>query len=223
MPTDADLDALLEHIARTLGAPKEWPEPDGYPDSLALCVLDAIWSIGVRYRGVQNVVAEYRALRRSAGADPNRDGAVELQDAIAGVGGPEAFADAVHNRQLTSTHNGLLKAAAVDEACTALLSSGIATTADLRSAEGDSLESVNAAWRGVPGQGSGISWRYLLLLTGKQEVKPDRMIVGFVEDALGRRPTTDEAADAMTAAGTRLDVSLRALDHAAWRHQSGRS
>ncbi len=220
---DADLELLLQHIARTLGPSLEWLEPDGYPDSLGLCVLDAIWSIGVRYGGVQNVVARYRELRRATGADPTSDSVADVRQAIAAVGGPEAFADAVHNRQLTSTRNGVLKAAAVDEACAALLTVSITTTTDLRSADPRSREAAKTAWCAVPGQGSGISWRYLLLLSGDQEVKPDRMIVGFVGEALGRTPTPDAAANAITAAAAHLGVPLRALDHAAWRHQSGRT
>lgn len=41
-----------------------WPEitaPDGYPTSLALCTLDSLWSMGVRYSGVVNVLDRYRS------------------------------------------------------------------------------------------------------------------------------------------------------------------
>jgi hypothetical protein len=222
MPSDDDLDLLLAHVKRTLRPSDEWLEPEGYPDSLGLCVLDSIWSIGVRYGGVQSVVARYRELRGVEGGDPNRDSAADLREAIASVGGPEAFADALKNRQLTSTRNGILKAEAVDQACAALLSVGIATTDELRSADPATREAAKKAWGGVRGQRSGISWRYLLLLSGDQEVKPDRMIVRFVAAALGRTPSTSEAADLLTAAAEQLNVPLRALDQAAWRQQSGR-
>jgi hypothetical protein len=45
-------------------------------------------------------------------------------------------------------------------------------------------EQLKQAWLAVPGQRSGISWRYLLMLAGIPEVKPDRMIRRFVADAL---------------------------------------
>ncbi len=51
-----DVRSVAGH-ARCCLVPSAWAEPDGYPDSLALCVLDAIWSIGVRYSGVVNVVS----------------------------------------------------------------------------------------------------------------------------------------------------------------------
>ena len=222
MPADDDLPALLSHIRLTLRPSDEWLEPEGYPDSLGLCVLDSIWSIGVRYGGVQKVVTQYRALRRGSGGDPSLDSAADLRKAIARAGGPERFADALNNRQLTSTRSGILKADAVDQACSALMDVGVITADELRSAEPAVREGAKKAWRGVRGQRSGISWRYLLLLAGDQEVKPDRMIVRFVAAGIRRTPRTGEAADLLTAAATNLNVPVRALDQAAWRQQSGR-
>ena len=74
----------------------------------------------------------------------------------------------------------------------------------------------------MPGQGSGISWRYVRLLAGVQEVKPDRMIIRFVARAIGRTPMPNEAAALVTAVATGLNVDLRGLDHRIWRFQSGR-
>jgi hypothetical protein len=38
-------------------------------DSVALALSDAIWSMGVRYRSVLNVIARYTAARVERGAD----------------------------------------------------------------------------------------------------------------------------------------------------------
>ena len=56
-----------------------------------------MWSIGVRYQGVLNALERYRRLRAATGADPERDTPADLISVIEGLGGPEAFADAVHN------------------------------------------------------------------------------------------------------------------------------
>lgn len=89
---DDEVEALVTHCREVLGQPETWLSPSGYPGSLALCVLDAIWSIGVRYRGVVNVVAAYRRCRAADGADADRDDLTELADVIARVGGAEPFA-----------------------------------------------------------------------------------------------------------------------------------
>lgn len=69
--------------------------PDGYPDGLALCVIDSVQSTGVTYSSVENVIARYRAYRRDQGGDPNRDGVRDLLATIrrtrrtAGMGGDD--------------------------------------------------------------------------------------------------------------------------------------
>ena len=132
--------------------------------------------------------------------------------------GPEGFANAVRSRQLTSSRNGLLKAEAVDQAAAALSATGVCTTDDLRAADPAVRAAAKKAWLTVRGQRRGIFWRYLLLLTGDQQVKPDRMIVGFVTAALDRTPGTRAAADLVTAAAGQFGVPVPTLDHRIWRH-----
>jgi hypothetical protein len=218
----ADLELLVARCEGELGPPASWPVPDGYRDSLALCILDAVWSIGVRYRSVENVVDTYRRLREQDGALPNLDDAAALVDLIERLGGPAAFADAVGNRQRTSTCNGVLKAEAVSLAAQALVAAVVDAAWQLREADSDQLGRAKSQWRRVPGQRSGVSWRYLLLLTGRQEVKPDPMIMGFVSAARARPTTAAVAADLVLAAADRMGVEPRVLDHRIWRYQSGR-
>src|SRR5579885_1287769 len=49
-PNDSDVAALVGAIAQRLNPRDTWQPFAGYPRSLALCVLDAIWSTNVRYR-----------------------------------------------------------------------------------------------------------------------------------------------------------------------------
>lgn len=87
---------------------------------------------------------------------------------------------------------------------------------------------VEAAWRAVRGQRSGISWHYLRILAGVQDVKADRMICAFVEQVLGRAVGPAEARELVVAAHEQLrgdhpEVDLRTLDHAIWTHQRART
>ena len=102
---------------------KGWPTlqpPPGYPDSLALCVIDAIWSMGVKYEGVINVVRRYGAWVTEQGWSTDRRSTGDLVTDIDAIGGPAAFADLVRNHSRTSTTNGVLKADAVRQAASAL-------------------------------------------------------------------------------------------------------
>ena len=76
--------------------------------------------------------------------------------------------------------------------------------------------------RAVHGQGSGIAVKYFLMLAGADQlVKPDRMIMRFLERVLGRRVGVDEAqgpADRGRAA-VGPPTSVGAVDYAIWQHE----
>lgn len=224
MTDPREIALLAARCQAVLGEPQQWHAPTGYPDGLGLCVLDAVWSIGVRYRGVENVLTAYRQLRRDELADPETDTPADLTAAISAIGGAQIFSDRLNNHQRTSTRGGILKSQAVFDAAQALTHHGLGTPADVRSATNQRLDDVEHDWRAVHGQGSGISWRYLLLLAGRQDVKPDRMIIRFVASAIDRQPSAVEAASlvaAVSATGM-VDADLRTLDHRIWSFQSGR-
>jgi hypothetical protein len=213
---------LAAHCRTVLGELTNLVDPPGYPDSLAMCLLDAIWSMGVRYTAVVRVVNRYRQHRNGLGADSGRDGLADLLTTIDLAGSPAAFADLVGNRQRTATQNGVLKADAVQVAARLLAGQGIDTTGDLHAAiRAGHARQLEGIWRTVPGQRSGISWRYLLMLAGVAEVKPDRMIRRFVATALGVADVDPQTAASLLVQLQRGSpgVSLRALDHAIWQYQ----
>lgn len=63
----------------------KWIAADGYPHSLALCIIDSIFSTGSHYNSVINVVNEYRAYRRAENGDADQDGTKELLATFAAV------------------------------------------------------------------------------------------------------------------------------------------
>lgn len=221
--TDAQLHALAGASEQFRGA----KAPEGYRDGLALCIVDAVQSTGVTYSSVGKVLDRYRGYRRSQGGDPASDGVAELLATFVECGGPDGWARRIGTRNRTSTRGGVLKAEAIRDAAAVLAAEGINTAAELRDAAVDEqrLKRVQTAWCAVKGQGSGITWRYALMLAGVSGVKPDRMICRFVADALAvpRLSIGPEfAAEIVTAAARELGVSATALDHAIWRYQRSR-
>jgi len=223
IPDDDALRAILAAVETLLPSPDRWETPGSY-DSVGLAVVDAVWSIGVRYQSVENVMARYRAARLAGGDDPEADRPRDVRRFIEACGGPEAFAQRLGNRQRTSTTNGILKAEAVLHEARILEEEGVELPADLTGASPERLEHLQGRWSTVAGQGSGVSWRAFSMLVGLPEVKPDRMIRRFAAAALGRPRETavsvDEARDLVLGAAARLGVSPRALDNAIWSYQS---
>jgi len=203
---------------------RESKAPGGYPASLALCVVDAVQSTGVNYSSVKKVLRTYCDYRSNQGGRPETDGIGELLNTFDELGGSTRWADVIGNRNKTSTRAGApLKAEAIRLAAEVLSSGGIADTAKLRAAvDTPKLENVKSEWLRLPGQRSGITWRYMLMLAGVPGVKPDRMIIRFVEDTLTlprRRVTSGFAADAILATAEKLTMSPTDLDHAIWDWQ----
>lgn len=113
---------MVTDVCRSIfGAESQWIEADGYPDSLALCILDSIFSTGSHYTSVVNVIAAYRAMRRAQGGDADTDGVQELLASFEAVAGSAGWAEAVNNRKPSHTGRGaVLKAGVVRRAALAL-------------------------------------------------------------------------------------------------------
>ena len=223
---DSDASKVVRACGERLNSSAEWTPFKGYPGSLALCVLDAIWSVSTRYPITRGVIQRYRGQRRWQG-NPDEDGLPELLVFYGAVGGVDSFIDTVGTRNRVSTQpDAMRKGEAVFLAATALHNLGVDTAEQFRSADGTLLgEQVREAWCSVPGQRSGVSWRYLRMLAGLPDVKPDRMVIRFLAAALHvdeRSIDADRAVVLVQAAAEHFDVDQRALDHEIWEYQSGR-
>ncbi|MDX1885370.1 heme peroxidase [Mycolicibacterium sp. 120270] len=211
--TPRELESLVNACERDLGDDALWFSPDGYPASLALCIIDAVFSIGVKYVGVVNLVRRYRAYRVGQTGNADADGGLELMGTFEHLDGPEGWAAKLENKQRTSTKSGILKSEAVLREAHILARHGIWTVRDLLAArQAGRLSDIKADWCAVPGQRSAISWSYFLMLarvlpeddvprasTDKRPqlgrtsdfddavagVKPDRMIKRYVANAIG--------------------------------------
>ena len=228
--TDAEqLDVLAAACERDLGDPDLWVRPAGYPNSLALCVIDSIYSTGAHYSQVLKIVNRYDVHRKSAGGDAYTDGAPELLGSIEEAGGPSGWATSVAiNKRPTSTKPGApLKAAAVYEAAAGLQRLRVSTTDDLRSRlASDDFDEVKLMWLAVPGQRSGITWEYAMMLAGIPGVKADRMVVRYVARVLdlpARSLGPRDAARLVKAVAGAKEWNVIHMDHAIWRFESGRA
>lgn len=174
--------ATLTVECRSLsGDESRWITADGYPHSLALAIIDSIFSTGSHYQSVINVVKEYRSYRATQGGDADQDGTKELLAIFEEAGGSAEWADLVDNHKPANTQrNALLKAEVIKRAAQALQELGITTRDDVQGtyAADNTLADLKKTWLCLPSQSSGVTFNYLLILCGLQSVKPDRMRLG---------------------------------------------
>ena len=202
---------------------------------LPLCVIDAVWSIGVRYGGVKNVVSrycDYFALHNELVQEQH-----SIHDLIRSMDekGIIWFRDEVfQNAQRTSTRGGISKAEAVYMFASTLHKHGMNTVRDIPKISWyeDLRDEINKPYAqellSIPGQRSGISLSYFFMLTGSSGlVKPDRMVIAFLKETLNREVKENEAQRLLAYASQQLNAEFplmtpRMLDHQIWKYQSGR-
>lgn len=221
---DLEIQTLVSYCEANLGDPHLWKTPDGYPESLALCIIDSLYSTGSHYTSVLNVIRRYKERYPAGGTH----GAEDLLRSITEAGGAQRWAeDVVQNRKPAHTHPGaLLKAEIIEQAAQLMLDLGIRTVPDLRRVVEEKPQDnpVYYGWKKLPSQSSGVTYNYLLLLAGMQSIKPDRMVLRFLADALGEDTplSNDRACTLLELTAEHLGVEARALDHIVWRAASGR-
>jgi hypothetical protein len=78
---DEALALTVAAVETLLGSPDVLGHADGY-NSVGLAIIDAVWSIGVRYQGVRDVIARYRAEWIASGHDPDVDSPADVRHFI---------------------------------------------------------------------------------------------------------------------------------------------
>ncbi len=199
--------------------------------SLSLCVIDAVFSIGIRYGTVQKVVARYceHTKQRRVRAGEILPLLANQESITAFCNRPEQSDPALmakcvySNHNLTSTKNGILKAEAVTKFAQCLQSYGVEYLQDVpRVADNAKFEKDI---HDIHGQRSGLSLDYFWMLAGSDQfVKGDRMVLRFLAAALAREVSAREALPLLRAACERLvghypSLTPRLLDHEVWKHQ----
>ncbi len=222
---------LADYIIETGLKPLPLPAEFFYA-SLPLCVIDAVFSIGVTYTSTANTVTRFcerQGWTKSLAPDaPRSTGEHTISEFLALFDGltPDQMADdPFGNRQRTSTRSGILKAEAVRQYAEALQANGIEDFGDMTETR---LTMIEKQVRRIPGQGSGISFDYFRMLAGNDNlIKPDRMVQRYVAKAANMRPeqvTPELARSLMRGVITILAEqeskwSERQLDYAIWTKQ----
>jgi hypothetical protein len=124
----------------------------------------------------------------------------------------------------SSKHNPpILKADLVRLYAEKLLESNIQRFQDL--ANYQNRPALEQQLRRLPASSSGIIVSYFMMLAGDEnQVKPDRMILRFINDCIGRHVSADEAGCLLQGSCKILAKALptitpRSLDHAIWTYQ----
>ena len=201
-----------------------------YYASLPLCIIDSVFSIGVRYTSTQNVVNRYCKYYSLPVYNRNRNEAKqmhtvsELVENIEKIGIQDSASTIFNNKQRTSSKNGILKAEAVYQFAKILKKYGIESFVDLM--HSDDLLAIEREVRTIPGQTSGLSWRYFLMLAGDDNLaKPDRHILRFMHKHLGITPTLHEAQMILEDTVKILhneysNITVRLLDYTIWNYST---
>lgn len=203
------------------------PEEYNY-SCLPLCLIDAIYSIGVSYTSTKNVVdkycSKYGIERLKSTRSEKKHKISDLIRNIEEYGTDDndynRYAkEILNNTQRTSSKNGVLKIQAVYECAKILDNNGIQTIEDFNRKYSDK---IGKQYREVKGQSSGISLAYLKMLCGRADtIKTDRHIIRFLNKFYDEEITVDNAQMIMEEIINKLNyeynnISLRELDYVIW-------
>lgn len=194
---------------------------------IPLCIIDSVYSIGVRYEGVKNVISRAcQWLEIPKQHQPNQPASLTTTAFVQKLlkHSPEYLAKNVFkNSQRTSPTNGILKADAVCRFASVVTKYHVETLSDVYRIANNS--SFDAEIKKIPGQTSGISTKYFLMLAGSSDlIKPDRMIVRFLENTLQRKVHISECQHIISEVCKLIKQSHhymtpKILDNVIWQYQ----
>lgn len=218
---------LTQKCRELFGDQTKWVTASGYQNSMALGIIDSIYSTGSHYQSVINVVHAYCEYRTAQNADPYYDSPAELLRTFEELGGSDKWASRMNNRKPASTSpDAVLKAEVVRQAAELLKAHNVLSPTDLGPWTAlDGSSPLQKSWKALPSQSSGITLNYLFILAGYQSIKPDRMIWRFIYDHTSLTEgqlTNSQAVDFIKMVAAGYPTEARKLDHVIWRYASGR-
>jgi hypothetical protein len=191
---------------------------------LILCVIDSVFSIGVRYQSVKNTISHfcdyYKIEKFPKNNELTNSYFLQLmeQSTI-----DELTEKVFHNKQRTSSVNGIRKSQAVVLFLKTLIRYNVESFKDLdKILINDKFENEI---REIPGQKSGISLKYFFMLAGSDDlIKPDRMIIRFLEHESGKKLSLNDCQLVLTEVSKNLNemgfnITPKKLDNLIWNYQ----
>ena len=194
--TKKDVELFQDSIESIVDIDKvELPEAFYYGE-IALCIIDAVYSIGIRYNAVINVINNFK--NHVADATPQKDVNEYYTDDLIDfyksnmLDFEKIAVNIFNNRCRTSSRNGILKAQAVYKVAKVLQKYNLQKKSDMKLVQGD--EAFENDIKEIEGQRSGVMLKYLYMLAGDENyIKPDRHVLNFIEESIGRQVTHDDA------------------------------
>jgi hypothetical protein len=235
MITEIDIQKIVESCRVNLNLGNARLGEEYFYQSLPLCVIDAVFSIGVKYASTENVVTRFcdyfgiNRIRERRGGYPHKSEQLSISDLIKIYEkyGLNKITDEVYcNRQRTSTRNGILKSEAVFRFSHTLANLRVDYFQDIDGVVGNS--DFGEQIMSIPGQRSGISLNYFYMLAGSEDyIKPDRMMSRFISSAINRTLNAEECQKIIVEAHKILvhefpQLTLRLLDYQIWQYQRER-
>lgn len=208
-------------------------------NSIFFCLIDAVFSIGVKYKSVENTVARYANYYNLDLYNDNFFDQHKLEDFINNYKSfynnspaqDSSFAESVlKNRQRTSPKNGILKSEACYEIALKLYGFGINSLSDFRNLNINQICELEKIVNTVKGQRSGIMFSYFCMLCGDENsCKPDRWIKRFLEEiGLEKIAKDNEKIQSLFQNASKKlkvyypNISTRYLDYQIWAYQKGK-
>jgi len=229
---DEETKKLYEYCERVLDLKNAKLSDEYFYQSLPLCIIDAVFSIGVKYEGTRRTVIRYcehfnlQRIRK----DKERLPAIETQESIREfvkkmifLGIDKFTTEIFCNKQRKSTRSGILKTEAVYRFATILKDYDVNYIQDVPKV----INSVDFEKdiKSIPGQGSGISLGYFFMLSGSDDlIKPDRHILAFIKRSFGKKISAQHAQILLEESCNVLKLNYphltqRLLDHMIWKYQ----
>lgn len=229
-----DVNRLVNYCDEKLDLKNAELSEEYFYQSVPLCVIDAVFSIGVNYQGVRNIIARYceyfnlKKIRDSRESIPLKKDQQSVLDFLLLLDeyGVEKFTEEVfNNRQRTSPVNGILKTEAVYRFSQVLKDFKVDFFQDI----GNIIDNkqFEREIRKIPGQRSGISLRYFFMLAGYDKfIKPDRMILGFLHEVLNKKVDLTTTQKLLVEVSYNLrdenkHITPRLLDYQIWLYMRG--
>jgi len=206
-----------------------------YYRSISFCIIDAVYSVGIRYTTVKNAISKYAEYynidnyysekrRKNVYPDQNnQESNVGFYKKINKLGPKKLANQILRNRNRTSSKNGILKSEAVIKFSEVLKEYKVDYLQDIDKIINN--KQFEKEIKSIPGQGSGLSLKYFFMLTGNENlIKPDRHIKRYIQNIIGRNVGDDEAENMLRRVYKKLKekhkhLTLRSFDYMIWSYQ----
>ena len=208
-----------------------------YYQSLPFCIIDAVFSLGVRYGQVENVirnaakVTDWNIFRSNGSSFLSPHQQKKISDLLNEINEHKNPCQTLFNNRGYANPSArnvpkVQKADLVHKFVGVLKRHEIETFQDLASyGNPDALDAELCA---LPALTSGVGVRYFRMLSGDEnQVKPDRMIQRFIRDAIGKNLDANACVTVIQSACQIIkakysSLTPRLLDHEIWKFQRKR-